>query len=152
RDLLTRRPGAAAQAHALARLLAARGDHEAVRATLLPFASHPSIDLRLLLAQALYEVGEHESVVALLKPTMADMRQELSGYMVQGSRNEFNAQYQEISRLHDDAYAAVHGRERVIESVAKQGQLNARAGVNYLLLGEARMAAPPKWTSDLRLR
>src|SRR5262249_44764125 len=48
RALLARRPAAAAEAHALARLLAARDDHAAVVTTLERFAAHPSLDLRLL--------------------------------------------------------------------------------------------------------
>src|SRR6185295_6338485 len=80
------------------------------------------------------------------------MRLELQGRLYGGARGSLIADYQEASLLHDDAYAALHGREKVIESAVAAGVLNARAGVNYRLLGEARMVRPRSWSADTRLR
>jgi tetratricopeptide (TPR) repeat protein len=152
RALLAGRPTAASEAHALAKLLAARDDHAAVVATLERFAAHPSIELRLLLGQALYATSRFADVVALLEPLIGAVRSELQNTYRSVARDGLVEQHRELSQLHDDAYAAIHGREKVIDKVSERGQLNARAGVNYLLLGKARMTRPQRWTAELRLR
>ena len=50
------------------------------------------------------------------------------------------ARAQDADRLRKDVYAEIHGREATIELAAASGRLNARAGVNYRLLG-ARLAS-----------
>jgi tetratricopeptide (TPR) repeat protein len=152
RALLARRPTAAAEAHALAKLLAAREDHPAVVETLERFAAHPSIELRLLLGQALFATGRLQQVLSLLEPTIAGMRSELRNTYQSKARDSLFEQYRDAERLHEEAYAAMHGREKVIEAASERGHLNARAGVNYRLLGEARMTRPQKGLAELRLR
>jgi tetratricopeptide (TPR) repeat protein len=152
RALMARYPRAATQAVALARLLAARDDHPGVKATLAPFTSHPSPELHLLLARSLFELGENQQVVDLLAPAIQQMKLELQGFLHQDSRRALGDSYEEARLLHDDAYAAMHGREQVIETAGARGDLDARAGVNYKLLGEARMTLPPRWEADTRLR
>src|SRR5258708_843891 len=89
----------------------------------------------------------------LLGPTIKEMKLELqTTSFYSNARSEAFASYQDVIDMHDEAVAALHGRERVIESAAARGDLKARAGVNYKLLGEARMVEAPRWSVDARLR
>jgi tetratricopeptide (TPR) repeat protein len=155
RELLRRYPQAAREALALGKLLAEREDFPEVKALLAPFIGH-SQELQVLLAQAHYGLGEFQEVVTLLDPTVRRMLNELkNGLNLATSHRELYEEYTEIRRLHDEAYAALHGREKVIESELVKRDLDPRAGVNYKLLGEARMArhtGGPLAESDLRLR
>jgi tetratricopeptide (TPR) repeat protein len=155
RRLLARFPMAALQALELAKLLSTQEAFEDARAVLLPFAGHDSHQLRLTLAKLQYELGDHHATVALLAPSIRQMKLELQGAvggLSGAARGGFIEELDEAMRLHDDAYAAIHGREAVIESARERGDLNARAGVNYRLLGEARMTHPRKWMAETGLR
>jgi tetratricopeptide (TPR) repeat protein len=152
RQVLQRYPRAAREALALGRLLAGQQDFAAVAEVLDPFAGN-STELQMLLAQAHYELGDFQMVVGLLEPIVARLLGELkSGLNLATGHRELYAEYAEVRRLHDDAYAALHGREKVIEAALVKGDLDARAGVNYRLLGEARMARHTDSSCDLRLR
>jgi hypothetical protein len=97
--------------------------------------------------------GTASSRSTLLGPTIKEMKLELQTTSFYGkARSEAFASYQDVIDMHDEAVAALHGRERVIESAAARGDLKARAGVNYKLLGEARMVEAPRWSVDARLR
>jgi tetratricopeptide (TPR) repeat protein len=152
RALLAVAPSAATQALDLARLLAPRNAHEEIVQVLMPFRTHVSIDLRLVLARALFEAARHEDVLAVLTPLIKDAERELGGFLATNLRSELVGHLREATDLHDDSYAAVHGREQVVEAGVHHGKLNARAGVNYRLLGQARMVDQPPWTPDTALR
>jgi tetratricopeptide (TPR) repeat protein len=152
RELLGRFPQAADQALALARLLLARDDFAGVR-DLLGGSAHPSHEALLVLAQAHFALDEHQAVVSLLGPAVERLRLDLKqGMFGAVAQRDLYADYQEASHLYADAYAALHGREKVIESAVIQGDLDPHSGANYRLLGEARMAHAPSWTPDLLLR
>jgi tetratricopeptide (TPR) repeat protein len=119
---------------------------------LTPFASLELADVAICQAQALFALGEHRRVVELLEPLGARLRNAMSMAMSRDELRDIDQQQRELTTLYDDAYAACHGRERVIESPLLTGQLDARSGVNYRLLGEARMARPPGWKPDPTLR
>lgn len=152
RALLAAAPGAALQALDLARLLAARGAHAEVAAVLLPFRGHVSVELRVLLARALFETGRHADVVAVVGPLVKDAELDLGSLTGGNLRRELTDHIREATQLHDDAYAALHGRERVIEADLHRGRLLANSGANYRLFGEARMTGAPRWTPDVVLR
>jgi tetratricopeptide (TPR) repeat protein len=152
RRLLAAHPGAAEQALALARLLAERGEIAEAAAVLAPFADHELLTLRLELADLRDRLGEHEAVLAIVDPIIARMKLELGNVLTGPLRQELAADYLHARRLHDEAFAALHGREKVIEASVKRGDLDAHAGVNYRLLGQARLARPPRWAIDTRLR
>jgi tetratricopeptide (TPR) repeat protein len=152
RNVLRRFPRAAPQALALAKLLLADNDVAGARDLLAPFADH-SYEILMLLAKTHYALAEHEAVVALLGPTMERMRADLKqGMFGAVAHRDLYGEYQEASQLYGDSYAALHGREKVIESPGVRADLDPRSASNYRLLGEARMADAPPWKPDTRLR
>jgi len=152
RELLRRFPRGAQQALALARLLLARDDFAGVRDVLAPFPLY-SHEILMTLAASHFELGEHQAALDVLGPALESMRLELKrGMLDRAGHRELYAQYQDAESLHSDAYAALHGREKVIEAALARGELDAHAAVNYRLLAEARMAEDPGWTPDVRLR
>ena len=153
RALLAAAPGAAQQALDLGRLLAAGDAYQEVVDLLLPFRGHVSVELRLMLARALFETERHAEVVEVTGPLVRDAELELRGTFMTGEhRGELIAHMREATELHDDSFATLHGRERVIEADVHRGRLVANSGANYRLLGEARMAIAPAWTPDTALR
>ena len=153
RALLAAAPGAAQQALDLGRLLAAGDAYQEVVDLLLPFRGHVSVELRLMLARALFETERHAEVVGVTGPLVRDAELELRGTFMTGEhRGELIAHMREATELHDDSFATLHGRERVIEADVHRGRLVANSGANYRLLGEARMAIAPAWTPDTALR
>jgi tetratricopeptide (TPR) repeat protein len=91
------------------------------------------------LAEALFVTGEAAEALAILDEVCDhyDVRmKELAGADWQA----LVERAEEASRLRDDVYAELHGREATIELAARAGKLDAGAGVNYKLLG-ARLAA-----------
>ena len=153
RALLAAAPGAAQQALDLARLLAAGDAYQEVIDLLLPFRGHVSVELRLMLARALFEAERHAEVVEVTGPLVKDAELELRGSFMAGEhRGELIAHMREATELHDDSFATLHGREKVIEADVHRGRLVANSGANYRLLGEARMAIAPAWTPDTALR
>jgi tetratricopeptide (TPR) repeat protein len=152
REVLERHPRSPAQALALARLLLGQGDFAGVRDVLTPFPRH-SQEILMTLAAAHYELGEHQAVLDVMGPAIEVMRLDLKqGLGDPGGHRQLYAEYQEAQSLYSDAYAALHGREKVIEAKVIRGDLDPGAAVNYRLLGEARMAEAPAWEADVRLR
>jgi tetratricopeptide (TPR) repeat protein len=149
--VMARFPRALAQALALAKLHAAEDDPASARDVLRPLVGLPSHELPMLLARMHFALGEHAEVLALLDPLVKQMKLELQGAIYGGARQDLFTEYQEAVHLHDETYALVHGREQVIEVAKTRGDLDAQAGVNYRLLGEARMIQPPGWTAEPRL-
>ena len=149
--VMARFPRALEQALALAKLHAAGEDYTSARDVLRPLLGLPSNELPMLLAAIHYALGEHAEVIALLAPMVRQMKLELQGVVYGDARQNLYTEYQEAIRLHDESYAILHGREQVIEVAKSRGDLDAQAGVNYRLLGEARMIEPPKWTAEPRL-
>jgi tetratricopeptide (TPR) repeat protein len=152
RALLTAAPGAAGQALDLARLLAARESYPEIIALLLPFRGHVSIELRVLLARALFAVERHAEVLEVAGPVIKDAERELGGFLSGDLRGELIIHMRDATHLHDESFAALHGREQVIEADVHRGRLIANSGANFRLLGEARMTAAPAWTPDTVLR
>jgi tetratricopeptide (TPR) repeat protein len=152
RALLAAAPSAAAQAVDLARLLAARGAHPEVVEVLRPFSGHVSVELRVLLARALFETARHAEVVDVTSRIVKDTERELGGYLAGNLRSELVGHMRDAIQLHDDSFATLHGREQVIKADVHRGRLVANSGANYRLLGQARMAKPSPWTPDTSLR
>lgn len=64
-------------------------------------------------------------------------RRELMNSFDTPERKDLVAQYDVLQRLLEETSAEVHGREASVLHAAEAGLLDARAGVNYALLGEA---------------
>jgi tetratricopeptide (TPR) repeat protein len=150
RALLAAAPGAIQQALDLARLLSAAGAHDEMVEVLLPFRRHLSIELGLPFARILFERGQYTEVLEVVGRIIAETEHQIrfSGDL----GGEVANQRREATHLHDDAFAALHGREKVIEADVHRGRLAGNSGANYRLLGEARMADAPAWTPDVVLR
>jgi tetratricopeptide (TPR) repeat protein len=98
-------------------------------------------------AEALFVTGEAAEALAILDEVCDhyDVRlKELAGPDWQALTERAG----EASRLRDDVYAELHGREATIELAARAGNLDAGAGVNYKLLG-ARLAATGERIADV---
>jgi tetratricopeptide (TPR) repeat protein len=152
RALLAAAPGAAMAALDLARLLAVRGAQPEVVEVLRPFSGHVSVELRVLLAGALFETARHAEVIDVTGRIVKDTERDLGGYLAGNLRSELVGYMRDAIQLHDDSFAALHGREQVIKADVHRGRLVANSGANYRLLGEARMSTPPPWTPDTLLR
>lgn len=152
RAVLAAAPGAVVQALDLARLLGEREAHEEIVQALSPFRSNISIELRVRLARALFATDRYDAVVDITSAVLQDGRRELGGLMPRNQRVDLAGHLNEATHLHDDAYALLHGREKVIEAHVHHGSLDARSGANFRLLGEARMSEAPPWTPDTALR
>jgi tetratricopeptide (TPR) repeat protein len=95
-------------------------------------------ELDAKLGEVLFVHGDNEQAFALLDEVCNLYYAQLK----QGLAVDFQAlktRYEHVDRLRQDVYAEMHGREATIELAAAEGKLDARAGVNYKLLG-ARLA------------
>jgi tetratricopeptide (TPR) repeat protein len=152
RALLAAAPGAATQALDLARLLAGSDAAHEIPDVLWPFRSHVSVELRMLLARALFAAERHADVLEVVTPLIKNVRLELGSLTLRDHRADLIDRLTEATHLHDDSYAILHGQEQVIEADVHRTTLLANSGANYRLLGEARMTAAPPWTPDPVLR
>lgn len=88
-----------------------------------------------LLAEALFLRGEAEAAFELLDRVCGEYDAQLREPWSVPDRQGLIARAEHARRLRDDVYAELHGREATIELHAASGRLDARAGVNYRLLG-----------------
>jgi tetratricopeptide (TPR) repeat protein len=122
---------------ALADLLLASERFEEVLELLRPRRGDADIDTKL--AEALFVHGDNQQAFAILDEVCTRYYDQLK--RVYGTEWQLlKRRYDEADRLRHDVYAEMHGREATIELAAAEGKLDARAGVNYRLLG-ARLAA-----------
>lgn len=92
-----------------------------------------------VLAEVLFVRGDGAAALELLDEVCAYYDAAMKHAMgVQW--NDLKARSDEADRLRADVYAELHGREATIELAAAARKLDAKAGVNYRLLG-ARLAA-----------
>ncbi len=114
---------------------------ERAQALCAELAGPPAGEDGLRLGKALFGAGLLEEAVAILGPLVKRTELELRSTFSAESFEALRRLHEELSLLHDEAYAALHGREAVVTAPARQGQLDARAGGNYVLLAEALMAS-----------
>ena len=118
-------------------LLAGERVDEAI-ALLAPWrGKDPATDHRL--AEALHAAGDAAGALALLEGVCAHYDVQLKQLGV-ADWHGLKSRAEEAERLRDEIYAEQHGREATIDLAVKAGKLDARAGVNYRLMG-ARLAA-----------
>jgi tetratricopeptide (TPR) repeat protein len=117
-----------------AHLIDAERIDEAI-ATLEPYRAAGDPTLQHRLAEALLVRGDREPALELLDQVCAYYHRELKQMMSLGEWNALKSRADEASRLRDDIYAEIHGREATIELAAAEHQLDGSAGVNYRLLG-----------------
>jgi tetratricopeptide (TPR) repeat protein len=139
-------PQDAAALAALADLLIGDERIEDVIALLDPRRGEdPVLDTRL--AEALYLHDRHDRALAILDEVCALYETQLKRGIA-SDWQALKARAEDADRLRNDVYAEVHGREATIELAAAAGKLDARAGVNYRLLG-ARLATTSDRIADV---
>jgi tetratricopeptide (TPR) repeat protein len=94
----------------------------------------PVLETRL--AEALFVSGQHAEALDILDQVCAVYDVQLKRAF-EREWQDLKARADEASRLRDDVFAELHGREATIELAAADGKLDARAGVNYRLLRRA---------------
>jgi cytochrome c-type biogenesis protein CcmH/NrfG len=126
-------------------LLAAERVDEAV-ALLTPWrGKDPATDHRL--AEALHVAGDGAGALALLEGVCAHYDAQLK-QLSPADWHALKSRADEAERLRDEIFAELHGREATIDLAVKAGKLDARAGVNYRLMG-ARLAAASEPVTDV---
>ncbi|MCA9667257.1 MAG: tetratricopeptide repeat protein [Myxococcales bacterium] len=106
----------------------------------------------LELGRALFGAGALELAIDVLAPARERCLLELKQATFIDSFEALKSMHDELVRLHDEAYAEVHGREQVVVQSARAAQLDGGAPVNYSLLGESLMVDAPRIARELTLR
>jgi tetratricopeptide (TPR) repeat protein len=147
RRVVAMQPSHAPSAAALAEMLIdAERVAEAIE-LLRPLRTLRDPVLEMRLAEALFVTGEAAEALPILDQVCDHydvQMKELAGAGWEALKERAG----EASRLRDDVYAEMHGREATIELAARAGHLDAGAGVNYKLLG-ARLAATGERIADV---
>jgi tetratricopeptide (TPR) repeat protein len=139
RRVVAARPRDVKHIENLAELLIAAERIDEVIALLRPVRELDDPALETKLAEALYVSGACEEALAILDPICEYYDAQLK-QLSPADWQALKARADDASRLRDDVYAELHGREATIELHAAAGKLDARAGVNFRLLG-AKLAA-----------
>ncbi len=105
----------------------------------------PSLETRL--AEAMYVAGKSQEALAILDPICAYYDAQLK-QLSAGDWQALKNRADDASRLRDQVYGELHGREATIELHAARGNLDPRAGVNYRLLG-AQLATKSARLADV---
>lgn len=107
-----------------------------------------SIEESLRLGEALFGADEVERAVEVLGSGLEECRSQMKSTF---DNNLLYELYQEISAVHDEAYAELHGREAVVAAYAEGHDLDTGAGVNYALAGRLRMTGSDRIAVKLEL-
>lgn len=140
RRVVAARPRDVAAALSLAELLIATEQLDDAVALLRGFAHEADREIDTRLAEALFVRGDTQEAFAILDRVCGQYEAQLREPWSVPDRQGLIARAGHARRLRDDVYAELHGREATIELAAADGRLDARAGVNYRLLG-ARLAS-----------
>jgi tetratricopeptide (TPR) repeat protein len=135
----------------LADLLLANNDPEAAVALLEPHAGSGEAYVRLRLGEALYAADRAPEALELLEQVHDHYTSSLKHASFVDNFQELKNRLDEASRLRDDVYAELHGREASVVKHALSGTLDGRAGANYTLLGQSLAAEPTRAPSTLTL-
>jgi tetratricopeptide (TPR) repeat protein len=101
---------------------------------LADYDADDSPDLALRLGEALFVTGSSQRAFEILSATCHVFERALK--LAMGPEwQAIKQRLEEAERLRDDVDAELHGQDAVIESHLREGKLDARAGVNFTLLG-----------------
>jgi tetratricopeptide (TPR) repeat protein len=142
-------PRAVPPARELAQLLIKAAAFDDAIALVGRFADDRDRELEALRAEALFLRGDSREALAILDEVCARYEAELREPWSTTDRHGLIARAEDARRLRADVYAELHGREATIELAAAAGRLDARAGVNYRLLG-ARLASKSAYVPATR--
>lgn len=140
--------GDAAAAIALADLLIVTERAEEAISLLHPLGYLHDREVDTKLAEALFVHDRAQQAFEILDAVVKQYEAQLREPWSVPDRQGLIARAEHATRLRADIYAELHGREATIELAAAAGRLNARAGVNYRLLG-ARRAADSKRVAEV---
>jgi tetratricopeptide (TPR) repeat protein len=140
RRVVAAAPREIAPAMALAELLITTEQFDEAVTLLRSFTYTRDREVDARLAEALFLRGEASEALEILDEVCAQYEAQLREPWSVTDRQGLISRAQHAQRLRNDVYAELHGREATIELAAAAGRLDARAGVNYRLLG-ARLAS-----------
>ena len=137
--------------HAGLLLAAGRPSEAMVVVEASPHAREPMLALKR--GEALLALDRKEEALELLDAVRDHYERELrAGLVSREDWQHLRDLHDEASRLADSARSELHGRETLVIQPAMAGKLDARAGVNYRLLGESLMvSAPPLANGSIAL-
>jgi len=152
RRVVAATPSDAAATISLAEILIAseRAEEAIILLRSFPVVGDREIDARL--AEALFVHGEPAAALKILDDVCARYERQLREPWSSTDRRGLIARAQHADRLRSDVYAELHGRDATIELAAAKGTLNARAGVNYRLLGASLAAKSARVAEVLDLQ
>jgi tetratricopeptide (TPR) repeat protein len=110
-----------------------------------------SLPLEIGRGKALWAAGRSQEAGEHLTALGKAMRVQLQSLFSRAEWQVLKEQYDEVELLRQQVIAETEGAEKVVMAAAAEGQLDARAGANYHLLGEALMAEDPPWMGSLEL-
>jgi len=124
----------------LGSLLLGGGDAAGAVAVLEPHAKSDDAELQLRLGEALYAADRGKEALEILEQVHDYYESKLKHASFVDNFQALKDRFDEASRLRDDVFAELNGREATIDKHARGGGLDARAGVNYTLLGSSLAA------------
>ena len=152
RRVVAANPEDVTAARTLAELLITTEQLDDAVALLRGFAHAGDREIETRLAEALFLRGESHEALEILQRVCAAYDAQLREPWSVPDRQGLIARARHADRLRDDVYAELHGREATIELAAAAGKLDARAGVNYRLLGARLASASPRVAKVLELQ
>ncbi len=129
----------------LAILLVEAGETEEGLALVETLEDMDNLEQAAHLGEVLFGAECLEAAVEWLDRLRDRLELELRSMSGAGDWHGMNALYQTVWDLHGEAFAELYGRDRVVVESAAAGKLDARSGVNFVLLGQSLMEE-----SDLR--
>lgn len=125
----------------LAQLMLSTHAADAAVALLEKHASWNFPQTQQCLGEALFAAGQSAKALELLEQVHDHYTAALKQASFVDNFQELRHALEAATRLRDDVFAEVHGREATIEKHARTASLDGRAGVNYRLLGQSLAAS-----------
>lgn len=136
----------------LARVQLEAGHLDAALETLGSFLRAGDLDATMIAAQIHFAAGRLPEAGRLAAAVRDDAHARQAGAMTPDEFQFARGHFEAAVRLVADVESRLHGQEQAIVEPARQGTLDARAGVNYRLLAESLMAESPHRPAAVGLR
>jgi tetratricopeptide (TPR) repeat protein len=152
RNLLVRKPRHRSVTRQLTVLLLERGEARQVVDLLAPFLPPTEHWVAVSLGRAHLLLGEAPRAVELLEAVYLELEAQLKRLDSAVVWEQLKQEFDEVSVFYSEAVVKAHGREALTERLLVHKQLDARAGVNYRLIGQRLMIDSPRLAVQSRLQ